>query len=195
MTEDNGFPRLVWLACHDVRTPLATVTGFARTLARAEGLAEPGASYVATIEAAAGQLTELVDQLAIAAGIASGRYAPVLGEADTLELARLAAERLGAERVAVSGTGGVVRVDVQAVEGAVTSLVRCALRHGGLDRVDVVADGPELRVSPITQASAPVVLGEELRDLGAAVATRVVEALGGTVSHEGGTLRIALPAA
>ena len=33
--------------------------------------------------------------------------------------------------------------------------------------------GAELRISPITPASAPVVLGEELRDLGAAIAVRL----------------------
>ena len=34
MTEDASFPRLVSLACHDVRTPLATVFGFARMIER-----------------------------------------------------------------------------------------------------------------------------------------------------------------
>ena len=42
-------------------------------------------------------------------------------------------------------------------------------------RSTVVADGTELRVSPITPASAPVVLGEDLRDLGAAVAVMHVQ--------------------
>ena len=34
MTDDASFPRLVSLACHDVRTPLATVFGFARMIER-----------------------------------------------------------------------------------------------------------------------------------------------------------------
>jgi len=34
VTDDNQFARLVMLACHDLRTPLATVHGFAHTLAR-----------------------------------------------------------------------------------------------------------------------------------------------------------------
>jgi len=59
--------------------------------------------------------------------------------------------------------------------------------------VNTVADGPELFVSPITRASAPVVLGEELRDLGAAVAVRLIRRLGGSIVVDGDTLTIRLP--
>ena len=102
-----------------------------------------------------------------------------------------AAERLG-RRVGVSGDGASVRADGDAAKRSVSALVQCALRHGRLERVEVVADGTELRVSPITPASAPVVLGEDLRDLGAAVAVRHVEWLGGSVSVDGETLTIRL---
>src|SRR5258705_2010 len=68
-----------------------------------------------------------------------------------------------------------------------------AHRHGGIDRVDVSATGPELTIGPITPASAPVVLGEDLRDLGAAVAALLVRALGGSVSVEDETLHVRLP--
>jgi hypothetical protein len=111
---------------------------------------------------------------------------------DTLELALAAAERLGEERVEVSGDGAEVELDRDAVERAVSSLARCALRHGGLERVQLVVSGPELTVSPVTPASAPVLLGEDLRDLGAAVAVRVVQARGGTVEIEGDALLVRL---
>ena len=42
----------------------------------------------------------------------------------------------------------------------------------------------------MTPASAKVVLGQDLRDLGAAVAVRLVEALGGSVSLESETLTV-----
>jgi hypothetical protein len=58
--------------------------------------------------------------------------------------------------------------------------------------VEVEVDGAEIRLSPVTAASAPVVLGEDLRDLGAAVAVRLVRRLGGSVEVEGETLRIVL---
>jgi len=52
---DQRFPRLVSLACHDLRTPLATVNGFAKTLTRGGTLGEREAHFVDLIEAAADQ--------------------------------------------------------------------------------------------------------------------------------------------
>jgi signal transduction histidine kinase len=156
-------------------------------------LEDPAARYVGMIEAASDQLAELLDDLGLVARIESGRYEPTLRDASTLGLAQAAAERLGEERVQVSGDGGTVRVDPDATERAVAALARCALRHGGLEHVDVAADGAVVSVAPIEPNAAPVVLGEELRDLGAAVAVRVVRALGGTVTLAGGTLSVRLP--
>jgi signal transduction histidine kinase len=191
VTEDR-FSNLVVLACHDLRTPLATVHGFAHTLARLE-LDETAVRYVGMISAATAQLAELIDQLALAARIEAGRYDPVRREIDTLELARAAAARLGEERVEVDGEGTTLEADADATERAVAALARCALRHGGLERVRLRVSGEELELSPVTAASAPVLLGEDLRDLGAAVAVRALRAQGGSVELDGETLRIALP--
>ena len=191
MSEDTAFARLVSLACHDLRTPLATVHGFATTLARGS-LEPPADRYVEMIEAASQQMAELLDELSLAARIEAGRYEPALRDVDTLELARAAAERLGEDRVQVTGAGAVVQTDLEAVDRGVSALVQAALRHGGLDTVTVAVNGRRLDVAPITDASAPVVLGEELRDLGAAVAVRAIEVLGGSVAVEDGTLTIRL---
>ena len=193
MTEKSSFPQLVSLAAHDLRTPLATVSGFAKTLIRTEELEEPASRYVGIIEAAAEQMVELLDELGLAARIEAGRYQPNLRDADTLALAREAAATLGEDRIRVAGEGGAVRVDLEATQRAVTALAQCALRHGGLELVDVGAAGPALTIAPITPASAPVVLGEDLRDLGAAVAVLLVRALGGSVSLEEDTLHVRLP--
>jgi signal transduction histidine kinase len=192
LTDDSDFARLVSLACHDLRTPLATVHGFATTLARSGELEPPADRYVEMIDAASAQLAELIEELSLAARIESGRYDPTSQEANTLELALAAAARLGEERVHVSGSGAAVETDVDAVERGLAALFQSALRHGGLDSVEVEVDGAELRLSRVTPASAPVVLGEDLRDLGAAVAVRLVRRLGGTVSVSGETLQIRL---
>ena len=192
MSEDTAFARLVSLACHDLRTPLATVHGFATTLTRGGGLEPPADRYVEMIDAASAQLAELVDELSLVARIESGRYEPTPHEADTLELARAAAARLGEERVHVMGSGAAFETDVDAVERGLAALFQSALRHGGLDSVEVEVEALELRLSPVTAASAPVVLGEDLRDLGAAVAVRLVERLGGSVSADGETVQIRL---
>ncbi|TMM10012.1 MAG: HAMP domain-containing histidine kinase [Actinobacteria bacterium] len=192
MQNDTSFARLVSLACHDVRTPLATVHGFTTTLARTTELAPPADRYVEMIDAASRQIAELLDELSLVARIEAGRYEPLLRDADTLALARGAAERLGEERVRVAGEGSAVETDAEAVERGVSALVQATLRHGGLDEVDVAVRGKEIAVSPVTEASAPVVLGQDLRDLGAAVAVRLIESLGGSVSVSGETLTIRL---
>ena len=191
--EEPGFAKLVSLACHDLRTPLATIFGFARTLTRSEGLDPTFVGYSEMIEAASDQLGELIDELSLAARIESGRYDPRLEHVSTDDLAAAAVERLGDDRVAVSGQGADVLVDPETAKRSVSSLVQCALRHGGLEQVEVVVAGRELRVSPITASSAPVVLGRDLRDLGAAVAVIHVERLGGSVSVDGDTLTVRLP--
>ena len=194
MTEDSSFSKLVSLAAHDLRTPLATVSGFAKTLIRGDSLEEPASRYVGMIDAAATQMVELLDELGLAARIEGDRYEPILREADTLVLARGAAAVLGEDRVRVGGEGGAVAVDLEATQRAVTALARCALRHGGVEVVDVTASGAEITIGPITPASAPVVLGQDLRDLGAAVAVRLVGALGGSVELSGDVLHVRLPA-
>ena len=192
MTEDNQFARLVMLACHDLRTPLATVHGFAHTLARLGELEDPASRYVEMIGAASKQIGDLVDEVLLSARIEAGRYEPVRKELDTLELGGAAATRLGEERVVVDGEGAQVEVDVEATKRAVAALARCALRHGGLEQVRLTARGEELDLAPVTAASAPVLLGEDLRDLGAAVAVLQLRSQGGSVTLDGETLRIRL---
>jgi signal transduction histidine kinase len=190
--QDDAFARLVSLACHDLRTPLATVHGFATTLERGGGLEPPADRYVEMINAASAQLAELIDELSLAARIESDRYDPTLREADTLELAQAAAARLGEDRVEVTGSGAALETDAEVVERGLAALFQSALRHGGLERVVVEVDGTEIRLSPVTAASAPVVLGDDLRDLGAAVAVRLARRLGGSVEVAGETLQIRL---
>jgi len=187
---DTSFPRLVSLAAHDLRTPLATIHGFAQTLVRMGDLGQPKQRYVEMIDLAARQLAELLDELGLAARIEGGRYEPNLQPADTRELAAGAAEELGTDRVAVDGAGREVNVDRESMQRGVSALVQAALRHGGLEQVNVRVDGSTISISPVTAASGPVVLGEDLRDLGAAVAVLLIHAHGGAVELDGDVLSI-----
>lgn len=177
------FARLVSLACHDLRTPLATVQGFAKTMLRLDALEpEKQERYLGLIDAAADELVELLDVLSIAARLEGGRYEPTLMDADSLELAPAGA----------TGTGATVRVEPQAVSQALAALARAAARHGGVE-VAVAVDGARVTVEPLTAEAAPVVLGDELKDLGAAVAVRLLRSLGGEVAAADGRLEISLP--
>jgi signal transduction histidine kinase len=193
--ESSHFARLVSLACHDLRTPLATVHGFARTLERIE-LPPPGSRYLTMIELATGQLAELLDVLGVAARIEGGRWEPNVQEADLAELAATALDGAEAVELEVAGDARArVLADVDAVHRAVRDLAVCAVRHGGVDRLEARVSGEELRLAPVGAEVAPIVLGDDLRDLGAAVGVQVVRALGGSVALDGETLVVRLPAA
>src|SRR5919197_394702 len=92
MTDDTAFARLVSLACHDARTPLATAYGFARTLERT--LADPELRYASLIASASSELGEILDLLSLTSRIESGRWTPELVEAESEALAREAAGRV-----------------------------------------------------------------------------------------------------
>jgi signal transduction histidine kinase len=183
----------VSLAAHDLRTPLATIHGFGQTLVRLGVGNEAEQRYLEMINAAASQLGELLDELGLAARIEGGRYEPNLQPTDTLDLARHAAAELGEERVLVTGSGREVPLDADAMRRGVSALAQAALRHAGLEQVDLRVDGTTLALSPVTASSGPVLLGEQLRDLGAAVAVLTVRALGGSVAVEGEALLVRLP--
>jgi signal transduction histidine kinase len=192
--QDTSFSRLISLACHDLRTPLATVTGFAKTMVRMEGVDEKIARYLGMIDAAGGQLADLLEELALAARIEGGRWDPLLGDVDSLEFARAAVDPLG-EAVYVGGAGTQVTVARDDAARTLEALTRCALRHGGLERVELQVDGAALTISPVTAETAAICLGRELRDFGAAVAVRVIDALGGSTEPEGEAIVVRLPVA
>ncbi len=179
------FSRLVMLACHDLRTPLATVNGFAKTLLRTGRLDESEARYVGLIDAAAAEMNDLLDLLGLAARIESGSYDRAMREVDTLALAHS-----NDERVETSGSGETVETDESAVRRSLGALAAAALRHGGVERVTWTVRGRELELAPVTATAARVVTGEDPKDLGALVARIVIERVGGSLALEGETLRV-----
>lgn len=166
------------------------MAGFARTLQRKE-LGSPQDEYVAMMVAASEQLGEILDDLGVIARIESDRWEPNVQDVDSLELAQAAADAV--EGAVAAGHGGLVRVDRDGAERALQRLAHCALRHGGLDAVTIEAAGPVVYVHPVVPAAAPVLMRETLRDFGAAVAARVVAALGGSVELDGERLAVRLP--
>jgi signal transduction histidine kinase len=186
------FAQLVSLACHDLRTPLATASGFAHTLDRLDTLEPPADRYVQMIGAASDQMMQLLDLLGAAARIESGRYEPQVREADSRELADEAAKRLGDE-AAVDGEGATVGVDPPWAETALATLGECVRRHGALERVTYAVDGPVISIGPVREGVGPVALGEDLKDFGAAVGVRVLRAMGAEVAVDDERLVVRLP--
>jgi hypothetical protein len=182
---DEGLAELVGIACHDLRTPLATVATAARLLV-GEGVLPPRESELAgLVEGAADEMRLLVEQLGLAARIASGRYSPELRDADTSELVRS-----NDARVVVSGAGELVPTDPAAATAALAWLTAAVLRHGGGAEVGWTVRGRSLTLAPLSQEVAAVIDGAA--DLGVLVARRVLLALGATISVAGDALTIEL---
>lgn len=187
MAAPSRFPRVVSLACHDLRTPLATIYGFARTLTRGGEFDERTLRFLGMIEEAASQMTGLLDELGVAARIEGARWEPAMREVDTLELASSEDERVDAR-----GTGTTIETEADAVRRSLESLAVAAARHGPVERVTWTVTGRELELAPVTEVAAPVVTGEELRDLGSLVARMVIEELGGSLELDGERLLVRL---
>ena len=142
------------------------------------------------INAAAAQMTDLLETRSAAARIEGGRYEPLMGEVDTLDLARAAAARVeGAE---AEGNGATLTTDGAGVERALAAFASCAVRHGASSSVTLRVGGKSVVVAPVNEPARRVILGEELKDLGAAVAIRIVRALDGSVELEGDELHVKL---
>jgi signal transduction histidine kinase len=193
VASDRFFAQVVSLACHDLRTPLATVHGFARTIDRLEPLQGRTRRYIGLMVEGSGQLAELLERLALIARIERDAYEPALQRMDSLELARKAADLVSAGEVAVRGEGEAVGVDPAPTEQSVAAFLTCAIRHGDSDRLECAVHGRELAIAPVTEESGPILLGEDLRDFGAAAARIHLEALGGLVAVRGDALLLGLP--
>ncbi|HEX4520473.1 MAG TPA: histidine kinase dimerization/phospho-acceptor domain-containing protein [Gaiellaceae bacterium] len=186
--QDERFAELVGLACHDVRTPLATIGGFAKTLVRSGQLPERESRYIGMIDEAAEQIHELVDELSLATRLTTGSYTSILTDEDTLELASSTA----GERVAVDGTGVSLETDRALLTRALAALAAAALRFGQVEAVAWSVEGRDLRLSPVADDAAPILDGSSPRDLGALLARIAIESLGGTVELDGESLRVSI---
>lgn len=157
---------------------------------RTEDMQDPLGRYVEMIVAASMQMTDLLEAVSLLARIEGARYEPVLAGTDTRELADAAAD--GLDGVSVEGGGAALETDAAGVTRSLAAFAFCAQRHGPAPAVTLRVDGPTVTVAPVTDAAARVIMGEDLKDLGAAIAVRTVGALGGDVQLADGELIITL---
>ncbi|HKY13092.1 MAG TPA: histidine kinase dimerization/phospho-acceptor domain-containing protein [Gaiellaceae bacterium] len=189
----QSFAQLVSLACHDLRTPLATASGFARTLERLDKLGHPADRYVEMIGAATDQLSELLDLLSVAARIEADRFEPRLRRTSTRELADAAAARIEDGRASVEGDGVEVRADPDWGATSLSALAEAARRHGGLESITITAAGATIAIAPIVDDAGAIALGDDLRDFAAAVGARVLQTGGAMLELAGDRLHVHFP--
>jgi signal transduction histidine kinase len=191
----QSFVQLVSLACHDLRTPLATAAGFAHTLERLDDMGQPAARYVEMIGAATDQLAELLDQLSVLARIESGRYEPQLRAISARALADDAAGRLERDRVSVEGDGVEVRADPEWAARSLSAMAEAARRHGGLEHISIRVHGAVTSIAPVLPDVAPIATGDDLKDFGAAVGTLVLTTGGVGIELDGEAVHVRFPQA
>jgi signal transduction histidine kinase len=189
----QSFAQLVSLACHDLRTPLATASGFAHTLQRLDQLGQPADRYVEMISAATDQLSELLDLLSAAARIEADRFEPRLLRTNTRELADTAAARIEDGRASVEGDGVEVQADPDWGATSLSALAEAARRHGGLEQITITVAGPTISIAPIVDDAGAIAVGDDLRDFAAAVGARVLQSGGAVVELDGEALRVRFP--
>lgn len=187
------FAQLVSLACHDLRTPLATASGFATTLRRLDDIGEPGERYAGMIGAAADQMAALLDLLSAAARVEDDRFEPQKRPTNVRDLAEAAAERLPEGAASVAGAGAPVEIDPTWASVSLAALAEAARRHGGLKQIGFAVDGSTVEISPIAGGAGEIATGDNLRDFAAAVGTRVLHAAGAAVELDGDRLRVRFP--
>ena len=144
--DNDRFPRLVSLACHDLRTPLATIYGFARTLSRGERARRSHARFLGMIEEASEQMTGCSTSSASRRGSKAGAGSRRCGK-PTRSSSRRVGRRARRRRGRAARRSRPRRT---VVARALASFAVAAVRFGPVDRVTWHVDGGTLVLSPVT---------------------------------------------
>jgi hypothetical protein len=191
----DEFPQVISRACHDLRTPLASAFGFARTLERLGAVEGEQARYLSIVVEATEELGRLIDCLALLARAEDGRVALERSAVHSGELAAEAVALVPGERLVLEGSGGPVDVDRARAVSALAWLAE-AVEHAvpGTETliVDARADGAfALGPLPAVMADRFVDGAGDLRALAALAVARVH---GGSLAREGDRVVLRLAA-
>lgn len=181
----DDFPQVISRACHDLRTPLASAFGFARTLERLGAVEGEHARYLSIVVEASEELGRLIDCLALLARAEDGRVVLERVAAGSGELAAEAIAVLPGARLALAGTGATIEVDRARAVSALAWLGE-AVEHAvpGTDPLICEArpDG-SFALGPISVVMADRFV-DGAGDLRALAALAVARAHGGSLARE-----------
>ncbi len=185
--DPRSFPEQISRACHDLRTPLASAFGFARTLERLGAVEGEHARYLSIVVEATEELGRLIDCLALLARAEDGRIvlepAPV---DDARARARGGRELVPGEPLSARGDGAAIDVDARARAlgprvarrgGRARRPGRCSRSRSRRGRT------ARSRSGPLSQVMADRFAGGA-GDLRASAALAVARAHGGTLARE-----------
>lgn len=185
-------------ACHELRSPLAVVYGFARMLEGNEELSAAHQKYIEQIALGAERLDTMLDDLAKLGRVASSRMKPVIEEVSLREVAQdMRSKAINEKRVRVeSDTDLKVAADFVWLKESLLSLVD-GLCFEEIISVSVSwrAQNDNVLIQVVPSSSFPMVDVEpEKASLSVALARMRIVAMGGVFAGEGDRITITLPA-
>jgi signal transduction histidine kinase len=183
--DPRGFPEQISGACHDLRTPLASAYGFARTLERLGAVEGEHARYLSLVVEATEELGRLIDCLALLARAQDGRITLERSTVSSIALAASAVELVPGERLSARGAGAAIDVDEARAASGLAWLAEAvvhAVPGDGPLQIEVRADGA-FALGPLSGVMADR-MAEGTGDLRALAALAVARAHGGTLARE-----------
>lgn len=191
--------RTIGPACHELRSPLAVVFGFAKMLEGNDDLDATSRRYIEHVVQGAQRLDELLDALAKAGRIAAGRIAPMIEHVSLRRLTDdLSATSVNAERLIVdAGTDLTLKADPTWLTEAFAGVVEGLCFEDGLRvRMSWTHDDHEARIVFSPDASYPMVDVEpEKSSLDIALARMRLVAMGGGLEGAGDRVVAVVPRA
>ncbi len=185
-------------ACHELRSPLAVVYGFARMLEGADDIdAAAREKYVGQIVRSAERLDTMLDDLSKIGRIAAGRIHPQIEHASLRAIVDgVASLDANADRLRVdAGTDVTVKVDPAWLSESLQAVVDGLCFEDGIDiRMTWRHEPHEVQLQLMPNSSFPMVDVEpEKSGLGISLARIRVVAMGGSFDGSGDRVVIVLP--
>jgi signal transduction histidine kinase len=194
MTEDPAqLGRLMSAVAHDLRTPLATIYGFAKTIERGGGLDERQERFLGLIIAAAADMDRMIENVSTVGHVAEGRLSVDAMAIESAAIATAAVEavpeRADGRRVVLRpGVSASVETDYERAARAIALVAEAALRlEPSRAEAYCRADGSAVRCGPFSEQLLPG-LQANGRDVPVETARIVLRHLGATLESEGDEL-------
>jgi K+-sensing histidine kinase KdpD len=187
-------------ACHELRSPLAVVYGFARMLENADGIEpEAQAKYVSQIVRSAERLDSMLDDLSKIGRIAAGRVHPQVEHVSLRSIVDdLCATSANEERLRVDpGADVTIKADPAWLSESLQAVVDGLCFEDGIDvRMTWRHEQHEVQLQVMPSSTFPMVDVEpDKSGLGISLARMRVVAMGGSFDGSGDRVVVVLPRA
>ena len=183
--DSRGFPEQISAACHDLRTPLASAYGFARTLERLGAVEGEHARYLSLVVEATEELGRLIDCLALLARAEDGRIVLDRTTLQSRALADAAIDAVPGNRLSALGAGATIEVDAARAAAGLAWLAEAVVHAVPGDdplEIDARPDGA-FALGPLSEVAGDR-MADGAGDLRALAALAVARAHGGTLARE-----------